>query len=366
MSLQTTRLGAALAVFLSAAAATGQEAPRPSRVVPQLPKAATVDGDLKDLKAGVTLTPSPEGAWTGKVGFKKDTLYIGVAAKDDRVLNGDVVEVSVFFPGAGTTAQGYAWRFGPDGLRRPEEGLLPEHAGGLTKAKVTAKEPGLVLELAIPARALPRFPARGPLVFDLCVTYQDRDAPAASPTVSKNCSGGSMQGQALRLPDEFHKALKLKPPQSVTGIEGREHGWVGFAELHYPTWAASDGKMNAPTLRGLVTDKPVDPKTAGINLPEALLLPGGGIVLSVLSGEDPYGVQGKCDADKELRVAFYLVKERTAERVLEWPASTCALGRAAAIEMNEEGELTMGYTNGTTVNFVWSRDHFERTEIGSR
>jgi hypothetical protein len=34
--------------------------------------------------------------------------------------------------------------------------------------------------------------------------------------------------------------------------------------------------------------------------------------------------------------------------------------------MDEEGSLTIGYSNGTTTNFAWSGDHFERTEIGKR
>lgn len=358
------------ALVCSGVAGAQDEAPPPpraARTVAQVSKAVKVDSNLKDLKAGTAISPSTLGAWSGRVAFRKDTLYVGVATTDDKVLNGDILEISLFFPAAGTTARGHMWRFGPDGLRRPEEGLLPEHAVKLTEAKVETTETGMVAELAIPARALPRFPAREPLVFELCVTFSDRDGPAASPAVSTNCSGGTMQGEALKLPDSFRSQLKLKPPESVTGLEGRENGWVGFAVLHYPNWVASDGPLTAPMLRSLVTTEEVDQKRAGINVPDALLLPGGGTVLSVLSGEDPYVEKGACDADKELRVAFYVVsKKRTAERVLEWPVSTCALGRAAVVEMSDEGELSMGYTNGATVNFVWSGDHFERTEIGSR
>lgn len=339
--------------------------PRPFKPVPSLARAPAVDGNLKDLK-GASLAPIQAGAWTGTVAHRKDTLHIGVQTKDDTILSGDIVEVSVHFPGAGTTARGYVWRFSPHGLKTGDDMALPQHAAAQTDAQVATRDDGMNVELAIPARALPRFPAREPLVFELCVTFQDRDSPAESPSVSSNCSGGTMAGHALRLPDDLRKALKLKPPESVIGVEGRKSGWVGFAVLHYPVWVASDVALNADVLRGLVAEEKVDARAAGINMPDSLLLPGNRTVLSVLSGADPYAVKGACDADKELRVALYLVQGRTAERVLEWPVATCGLGRAAAVELNDEGELTLGYTNGATVNFMWSGDHFERTEIGSR
>jgi hypothetical protein len=86
----------------------------------------------------------------------------------------------------------------------------------------------------------------------------------------------------------------------------------------------------------------------------------------VVSGKDPYAVEGKCEADQELRLGLYLVQGKTALRVLEWPAATCALGRAISVGVDEEAALTIGYSNGATVNFVWSGDHFERTELGKR
>ena len=52
-------------------------------------------------------------------------------------------------------------------------------------------------------------------------------------------------------------------------------------------------------------------------------------------------------------------------RALEWPASTCAVGRASSIELDEQGALTIGYSSGSTSGFTWSHDHFERTELGA-
>jgi hypothetical protein len=128
---------------------------------------------------------------------------------------------------------------------------------------------------------------------------------------------------------------------------------------------SADQPLDPATLRRLVADEAVDPRAAGINVPEALFLPRGERVLTVVSGRDPYGV-GRCDPDRELRLALYLPHGRTADRVLDWPVSTCALGRAVSVGLDQSGELTLGYTSGETVTFVWSKDHFERTEIGSR
>ena len=104
----------------------------------------------------------------------------------------------------------------------------------------------------------------------------------------------------------------------------------------------------------------------GVNVPETLSLPDGRPVVSVLTGKNPYAVDGRCDADSELRMGLYLVTGTTALRVLEWPAATCALGRAASMELDEEGALTIGYSNGATMNFVWSGDHFGQTQLGKR
>ena len=91
--------------------------PRATKLVPSLRRAPKIDGTLSDLKQGLSLNPSEGNAWTAKVGYQKDTVYVGVSAKDEAVTNADLVELSIFFPGAGTTATGHVWRFAIDGLR---------------------------------------------------------------------------------------------------------------------------------------------------------------------------------------------------------------------------------------------------------
>jgi hypothetical protein len=336
----------------------------PARAIPTVHRAPAIDGALGDWRAGATVVPAEGGRWSARAAYSKGALYLAVDVQDERVTPGDLVVLSLFFPSAGTTAGGYTWRFAVDGKRAPDAGT-PLFAHEAVSSAGRPFRGGFRIEAKVPARALPRFPARKPLDLELCVTVEDRDDPSHAPRTSSNCDSGSMRGPALRLPDEFRRAVGLKPPEIVEGLEGRPLGWIGFAHLHYPAWVAADRPLDAATLRRLVAERTVDPKEVGINLPDTLFLPRGQPILTVVSGKDPY-VDGRCDPDRELRLALYLPRGRTAERVLEWPVSTCALGRAAAVEMNEAGELTLGYTSGETATFVWSKDHFERTEIGSR
>jgi hypothetical protein len=338
------------------------------RAVPTAPKPLKVDAQLKDLARGLELTPVQGKAWTAKVITHRSTLHVGFQAKDEQITDGDLVEVSLYFPQAGPTGQWHAWRFGLAGLRGSPDELTPAFTRSLISARAAVREGGFVLEAAIPAAAFPRFPAKDPLVVELCISWDnpgpsDGGHPSAR---SSNCAGGTMKPGPVRLHDDFRKALDFKPPDTVAWLEPRADGWLGHGNLHYPAWVAAHEPLAAPQLRRMVTERPIDPHSVGINLPDALVLPDNRTVLSVLAGKDPYEVEGRCDADRELRLALYLVVGRTAQRVLEWPAATCALGRAAAIELDERGELTLGYTNGATVTFQWSRDRFERTQIGSR
>ena len=65
-----------------------------------------------------------------------------------------------------------------------------------------------------------------------------------------------------------------------------------------------------------------------------------------------------------MRLALFMVKGRVGERVLNWPAMSCALGRALSVSLDEDGELSVGYSSGATVRFNWDGDHFERVEYG--
>ncbi|MBZ4421170.1 CBM9 family sugar-binding protein [Myxococcus sp. RHSTA-1-4] len=364
---------AALPLFLmlcAPAVASAQEE-RPARAVPVLSKAPKFQGGLKGLASPLVLkptaTPGASASFTAKAGFRKDTLFVGVEATDDQLGATDLLTVSLFFPGAGPTATGYTWRFAFDG-KRPSgaDSGTPPFAQEKVDAAVERRGNTLVLMAAFPVRAFPRFPATDPLVMDLCITYEDADGAGGKAVPVSNCRSGAMEGEALRLPDDARKALKLKPPEAVTALEAAKDGWLGWDLLSYPAWAEGDAALTPASLRALVAPGALDAARAGVEVPDTLSLPDGRPVVTVLTGKNPYAVAGRCDAESELRLGLYLVTGKTARRVLEWPAATCALGRAASMELDEEGALTIGYSNGATMNFAWSGDHFERTELGKR
>ncbi|ADO70083.1 hypothetical protein [Stigmatella aurantiaca] len=360
-----------LCLLLVPLASVAQE--RPSKAVPALAKAPKLDGILKDFSSPLTLRPpaavDASAAFTARVAWRKETLYVGVEVTDDQVTAGDLLTLTLFFPGAGPTATGNTFRFAFDGKRAtgPEVGTTA-FAQEQVEAGLQRQGNKLSLEIALPVQAFPRFPAIDPLLFDLCLTYEDQDSVGQTPAVLSNCKDGGMLGEALKLPDEFRKGLKLKPPPDILALEAVKGGWLGWSVLHHPAWVEADEPLNTPSLRALVAQDSVDPPQVGVNVPESLTLPGGRAILTVVSGKNPYATEGKCDGDQELRLGLYLVvgRGKTAQRVLEWPAATCALGRALSVSLDEEGALTIGYSNGATINFVWSADHFERTELGKR
>ncbi|RKH43420.1 hypothetical protein [Corallococcus sicarius] len=362
-----------LCLLLASSAPLAQEdAPRPSRPVPVLKKAPRPEGGLKDFGSPLVLKPlSTEGAtanFSARVGWRKDTLFVGVEATDNQLLAGDLITLTLSFPDAGPTATGYTYRFAFDGQRTSAaDSGTPAFAQGLVNAAVHRQGDTLVVVALVPVRALPRFPAVEPLVMDLCITYEDQDQVGVKTVPVSNCTGGTtMVGEALRLPDDARKNLKLKPPASTTALEAAPTGWLGWGVMPYPDWAQGSAPLTPPSLRALVAPKALDATKMGVNVPDTLSLPDGRPVVTVLTGKNPYAVEGQCDSDDELRMGLYVVSGKTAQQALEWPAATCALGRASSIELDEEGALTIGYSNGAIVNFVWSADHFERTEIGKR
>ncbi len=361
-----------LCLLLATTSLAQDAAPRPSKPVPVLKKAPRPEKKLKDFGSPLVLKPLPtDGAtadFSARVGWRKDTLFVGVEATDNQLLAGDVITLSLYFPDAGPTATGYTYRFAFDGQRTsgPDSGT-PRFAQGLVNAAVHRQGDTLSVVAMIPVRALPRFPAVDPLVMDLCITYEDQDQVGAKAVPVSNCKGGTMaEGEALRLPDEARKNLKLKPPASVAALEAAPTGWLGWGLLSYPNWAQGDESLTPASLRELVAPNAVDASKMGVNLPETLSLPDGRPVVSVLTGKNPYAVEGQCDSDDELRMGLYVVSGKTAQRVLDWPAATCALGRATSVELEEDGALNIGYSNGAIINFVWSADHFERTQLGKR
>ncbi|MBK7858098.1 MAG: hypothetical protein IPJ65_05640 [Archangiaceae bacterium] len=291
---------------------------------------------------------------------------MGVHVTDDQVTATDELTVTLFFPGSGVTSRGYVYKFGFDGVRAsPPEAQVPAFATEAVKAATKTEPKGFTLEVALPAKALPRFQARTQLALSICVDYADADEGGAV-TQLQSCSGGDMPGGPTRLPDELRKVVKVPPPADVEGLEARATGFVGYAELHYPTWGYTDAPLTAESLRALIAgNESIDPVKAKLPISENLTLPDSRPLMTVLTGTDPYSGD-KCDAEQEVRLAMYGVKGNVASRVLEWPAITCGLGRALSIQLSPEGHLQIGYSNGSVANFSFSGDHFERSELGAK
>jgi hypothetical protein len=341
-------------------------APRPTVLV-KLGRAPAIDGVPTEGRAATPLRTAPasppltvRAAWAAG-----PTLYVAAELK---AAPATPLELALFFPGAGPTATGLRLRIAPDGqVQRIDDTGAAQPAPTGLKAATKASAAGLGLELLLPAKALPRFPASGPLLLDLCLTLE-APGEAARPST---CEGGAMVGAPLQLPEAFRAQLNLAAPRHVLTLEGRDEGWLGYGELPVPSWVQADSPLTQQSLGRLVAGKPADAKAARVNVPEQLRLPDGRILFSVLSGRDPYARDGECNAAHELRVGLFLVKGKSAQRVLDWPASSCGLGRLLSMELAEgdsdvPGALTLGYSNGATINFAWSGDHFERTELGSR
>lgn len=351
-------------------AAPPAPAEKPIRALPTLAKDPKLDGALKDLTPAQDFK-MPESA-TGssasislKAAFRKDTLYVGVTVKDDKVLPADALDLSLYFPDSGTTAKGVVYRFGVDGLLpAPEDVAAPAFAQALVKAATKSDAKGFSLEVAIPARALPRFQAFKQLALTLCAEYADVDMEGGEVTKLSSCPAGDMVGGPTRIPDELRKALKLSPLDNVEGIEARETGWVGYSRLHYPTWAVADAELTPESLGQLIAgDGAIEPSSVALPIPAQLQLPDNRPIFTVLTGKNPYAGT-TCVTGNELRMAMYVVKGASAFRVLEWPAATCQLGRAMRFELSPDGNLAIGYTNGSTAHFAWAGDHFERSELG--
>ncbi|MEW5739538.1 MAG: hypothetical protein AB1938_11465 [Myxococcota bacterium] len=357
-----------IATALSAAPPAPAE--KPIRPLPTLAKEPKLDGVLKDLAPAqdFKMPESAKGSSASlslKAAFRKDTLYVGVVVEDDKLVGADALDVSLYFPDSGTTSKGVVYRFGAEGpVPAPEEIAAPAFAQALVKAGTKQSAQGFTLEVAIPARALPRFQAFKQLALTLCAEYADVDMEGGEASKLATCPAGEMVGGPTRIPDDLRKALKLTPIDSVEGIEARETGWVGFSRLHYPTWVVGDAELTPESLGQLIAgDGAIEPSSVALPIPARLQLPDNRPIFTVLTGKNPYA-GSTCVTGNELRMAMYVVKGATAFRVLEWPAATCQLGRAMRFDLNPEGNLTIGYTNGSTAHFTWADDHFERSELG--
>jgi hypothetical protein len=355
----------ALAPLVALVAVAGREP------LPVLTHAPAVDGRLGDVSPSKRFTlpasaKGPSGELSLKGAFREDTLYLGITVMDDHVVAGDRLDLSLYFPNSGLTSRGVVYRFGPEGARAPIPDLGP---AGWTQALVRSATKrdgrGFSLEVAIPARSLPRFPAFGPLLLSVCAEYADVDGESAEPSLLSSCQSQDMPGGPVRLPDGLRKALGLVPISDVEGLEARERGWLGFSRLHFPAWVRGDVDLTPASLIELVAgDEAVEPASVAIPLPDRLRLADGRPIFLVLSGANPFGSPEGCADSSELRTAFFVIERRTAVRVLEWPVATCRLGRAMRFELSPDGGLTISYTGGSTARFTWTGDRFERSEVG--
>ncbi len=357
-----------LLALLSVLAAAPAE--KPIKPLPSLGKEPKVDGNLKDLSPAldIKMPDSAEGSSASlkvKTAWRKDTLYVGITVNDDKLVDDDKLDLHLYFPESGLTSKGHGFRFTSQGaVEAPSALAAPEFALKLVKAAAEPFEGGYTLEAAFPVRALPRFQATRQLGLTLCATYADADIKGAETSKLSTCTGGEMTGGPTRIPDEMRKGLKLTPSADVEGIEPRERGWLGYSKLHYPTWAAGDDALTTASLGELIAgDAALVPSSVSLPIPEQLLLPDNRPIFIVLTGQNPH-LKDKCVEGHELRMAMYVVKGKFANRVLEWPAANCKLGRAMRFELSPDSELQIGYTNGTTQRFTWTAEHFERAELG--
>ena len=350
-------------------AAPPANAEKPLKPLPSLGREPKLDGELKDLAPAqdFKMPESASGSSSElklKASFRKDTLFLGITVSDDKLLGSDQLDLTLYFPDSGTTAKGVVYRFGNDGLREaPPEIGAPAFAQALVKAAVKSTKTGYTLEIAVPARALPRFQAFKQLALSICVDYADVDMEGGEPSKITSCPTGEMAGGPTRLPDELRKNLKLTPTPDVEGLEAREKGWLGYSKLHYPTWALGDETFTAESLAELIAGEAAIPPASVALPPVKLVLNDNRPIFTILTGKNPY-VKDTCISDNELRMAMYVTKDRLASRVLEWPAATCKLGKAMRLELSADGSLEIGYTTGTTHHFTWTVDHFERSELG--
>jgi len=358
-----------LPFFLTILVLAAPDEPPPARPVPELARSPKVDGVLGDFRGGLPLTAKPlEGASasvTARVGAFRDTLYVALEVQDEAITDRDRLSLALHFPEAGVTAGGSVFRFGAEGKLepRPEDGVTPATLA-LVDAAVRRTHKGMSLEVALPARALPRFPARDALVLELCLSYEDADDPGTAVKEISTCITGAPPPELLALSPVFRQGIRPRPPAEVQTVEGRPGGWLGYNGQVDPKWVLGDRPLNEQSLRVLVSDTPIDPAAARVYVPSRMQLPDGKALLAVLTGQDPFGTDESCAPEREMRLAVFWVKGRVGERVLDWPAMSCSLGRALSVSLDEDGELSVGYSSGATVRFTWDRDHFERVEYG--
>jgi hypothetical protein len=237
-----------------------------AKPIPAASGSPVVDGKLKEYGGAAVVKPigtlpgDPE--FVARVAWKRDTVYVGVEITKLSKEMAEQLQLSLFFPNAGTTARGHVHRFGLEGKLPTAEGA-DAYADGQVKAGSEKTAKGYNVEVAIPATALPRFPAAEPRELVLCVTVG---------RVS-SCHGMTPM-EPLKLPDEFRKGLKLGQPERVLALESVPAGWVGFAELHRPFWLSSSKPVTREMLASLFDRTVEDTASIGVNIPTTLAVEG--------------------------------------------------------------------------------------------
>ena len=360
--------------LLAAAIALAPASPAPReessvRKLTELARRPRLDGDLRDLVGAtpvLTQPPSKDVAGLNvRAGVFSDTLYLAVEVTAEAPKEGATLTLGLHSPEAGVAAPGHLFHLGPQGKLAsiPEE--APGYAQAALEVAVVRTPRGLTAEVALPPLSLPRFPAHGPFLLELCVAEGAQEASPPPAQRLSGCPSGAPAPIRLDLPESVLASIRQRAPPEVLALEAKPGGWVGFGERIEPRWIFADKPLTLPGLRALVSETSLDPAALRLYIPDRMTLPDGGAVLAVLTGVDPFDADDACSPDREVRFLLYRVKGRIAERVLDWPARSCALGRALSVSLDASGELTVGYSSGATVRFIWSHDHFERTEYGS-
>lgn len=353
-----------LASLVAAGASEGSDV-----ALEPLGRPQTLDGRLVEYGKALLLVPKnrkPEPEFQARVATSGESLVLGCEIKDDNLIPGDLLTVSLFFSVDEPSNRGFTYRFAMDGKRSPEsDSAIPNFAQSLVRSAVSVQGKGMNLEVAIPLRSFPRFPASKPLLLELCLTYEDKDDVAAQAVSVSNCVAGQPD-RRLRLPETFRRAARTKAPPDVRSLEARLNGWAGYSKGRYPAWVTSTKSLKESSLVTLVGEGGMTADEAKVPFPKGLAAPDRRPLVGIFTGSDPFTDEGPCMKDRELWMGLYAVKGKSADRVLEWPASNCSLGQAVLFELDNEGTLSVGYSSGSTLHFAWSRDHFERTEIGRR
>ena len=301
--------------------------------------------------SGLTFNSAP---WVGRAVTQKDALTLTFELPAQKSTDSLQFTFSLHFSGGGTTAAGYVYRIGVEDGRLAMVGA-PSFVAKWIGIQSSLSASGRTYKLTLPIKALPPFPSQGPWVMDVCAAWAG----------VSNCEGGTMRQGSLQFSEDFRRALKFSPLPGTERIERREEAWVAVDALHFPVSIESEKTIEPNHLARLATEAPVNLETLKMALPSERRLPNGWLLVPVFSGSDPYSVEGKCSANLELRIALYSLKGRVARRVLEWPVAACSLGTATSVELEADAQtLSIGYSSGAIIHFVWSNDHFERTDLG--